>query len=107
MLNRLLENQFVSKDKLLHRFLTEPTYEIECVKEGYGSYIKSITDILFNAKELKDYGVAYCNYLREKGTEKLNPEIQQKYARIMEIIEVFNALNSYRKKTNTNFDKRR
>ena len=58
-------------------------------EEGYGAYFRNVADIVFNAKELKDYGVAYCNYLREKGNVKLNPVIERKYEDIQDIITTF------------------
>lgn len=86
MLNRLLSNKIINEDLILKKFLTDQHFEIEVNKESYASYLKGITDIVFNAKQLKDFGVAYYNYLREKGNVKLDNEIENKYAHISEII---------------------
>jgi hypothetical protein len=56
---------------------------------------------------LKDFGVAYYNYFREKGNVKLDNDIDNKYSQILEVIGIFTVLDNYRKKINKNFDKRR
>lgn len=82
MVNRLLSNKIISDDTVLQKFLTDQYFEIEFNKESYASYFKSITDVVFNAKQLKDFGVAYYNYLKEKGNVKLDSEIENKYLKI-------------------------
>lgn len=50
MLNRLLSNKVINEDEILWRFLADQGFEIDFNKESYGSYLKGITDIVFNAK---------------------------------------------------------
>ena len=72
MLNRLIDNKFVNHDKILHKFLTNPDFEIEQNNEGYGAYLKSLADMALHPKEVKDLGVAYWSYLtnsKEKSAE--------------------------------------
>lgn len=50
MLNRLLLNKIINEDEILCRFLGDQGFEIEFNKESYTSYLKGLTDIVFNAK---------------------------------------------------------
>jgi len=51
MLNKLVGNRFVGQDPTLKRFLIDPGYEIESGnKEDYVTYLKSLTDVMLNAK---------------------------------------------------------
>lgn len=68
MFNRLLECKQVSDDEDLYKFLENEDFQIEQSPDDEYSFTKmfsGFTDIVFNAKEIKDYGMAYYNYVSE------------------------------------------
>ncbi len=72
----LLNVNVVSEDEIIKKFLTNQQFEIESPDEGNTlSYLQSITKIAFNAKELKNYGVAYYNYWTEFKQSSIKTEV--------------------------------
>ena len=72
-----MASKFVSKDETLRKFLTEESFDIEARVESVPMfYINTIKEIAMNlnAKELKDYGMAYYKYISESNIV-LNNEV--------------------------------
>lgn len=85
MFNRLLDSKFVGEDDVLGRFLEDEDFQVELHVEDEYSYMKmftGLTDIVFNAKEIKDYGLAYYNYVSEYKNKPLNTDISKEFERL-------------------------
>lgn len=66
-----------------------------------------MTEIAFNATELKDYGIAYYNYISEYNKTEVKTPVTEKYSEIKILLSTLLSINEYRMKINDNFDKRR
>lgn len=66
-----------------------------------------LKDIVFNYNELKDYGMAYYNYISEYKKKAINTECSQEYEKLQNIMDSILAINDYRVTMNSNFEKRR
>ena len=110
MFNRLLDSKFVGEDEVLGRFLEDEDFQVELHADDEYSYMKmftGLTDIVFNAKEIKDYGLAYYSYISEYKNKPLNSEVAKEFERLQPLLEVLKETNIHRNKMNQNFDKRR
>ena len=108
MLNRLMQKNEVSQDPKLLKFFMDENYEISAQNgENYWEALTGWKDIVLNYSELKDYGMAYYNYVSEYKNKPLNTEISKEYDELQTLVNVVMIANEHRKKINANFDRRR
>lgn len=108
MLNVLLNSKFICEDEILLRFLTDQDFEVESGEAGGTlNYLRSIGEIAFNAKELKNYGMAYYNYLKSFKKTDINNKVTNCYKEAEPVLSYCLVLEGYRSVIVTNFDKRR
>ena len=71
------------------------------------TYMKMLSDwkeIMFNAKEIKDYGMAYYSYVSDYKNKPLLTETAKMYEELQPMLELLMKTNAHRKKINENFD---
>ena len=79
LLNALLTSKHLRNDECLLQFLRDQNFEMEAGEGSTMTYLRSMSSMSFSVNELKNYGMAYDNYLTNFRQEEVSTVAIDKY----------------------------